>query len=162
VFADASAWPGFFSWRVWLAALIHDWGYWGCTSMDGKEPTGGDRHPERVANWSWVKRDRVLRNLILYHSRFYAKGAGMAPSPLCWADKLAICILPSWLWALFARLSREGFEYLDDGKYEANWITKGDSTRQMHWDHTYFNLITFHKRVRDWCSGWRKDVETRS
>ena len=29
-------------WRLWLAFVVHDWGYWGCSDMDGKQ---GEWHP---------------------------------------------------------------------------------------------------------------------
>ena len=41
--------------RIWLAFVVHDWGYWGCPNMDGDE---GKLHPWRAARWftSWFDR----------------------------------------------------------------------------------------------------------
>jgi len=32
--------------RLWVAFIVHDWGYWGCPEMDGPK---GDLHPYRGA-----------------------------------------------------------------------------------------------------------------
>lgn len=34
--------------RIWLAFVVHDWGYWGCPNMDGDE---GKMHPWFAARW---------------------------------------------------------------------------------------------------------------
>jgi hypothetical protein len=47
-----------------------------------------------------------------YHSRFYAKKDGVNPSRLCIADKLAICLEPSWLYLPRVNWSGEIVEYM--------------------------------------------------
>jgi hypothetical protein len=47
-----------------------------------------------------------------YHSRFYAKKDNKQPSKLCIADKLAICITPTWLYLFQANLTGEIKEYM--------------------------------------------------
>ncbi len=34
--------------RIWLAFVVHDWGYWGCSNLDGAE---GKLHPWGAARW---------------------------------------------------------------------------------------------------------------
>jgi len=91
------------------AIIIHDWGYWGCKSMDGPD---GFTHPIRriigygVGKWEDMKWEVYL------HSRYLAKEIGLPPSRLCWADKLGTALMPSILWALMAAASGEGWEYM--------------------------------------------------
>lgn len=123
--------------RLWLAFLIHDWGYWGKPNMDGHE---GEKHVEwaahlmhrfdgekieylewnfnndkyttqafRVSCWEW-------HNLCLYHSRHYAKKHRAQPSRLCFADKLAFSYQIKWLYLLGVRLSGELDEYLANAR----------------------------------------------
>lgn len=73
--------------RLWIAFLVHDWGYWGKPNMDGPE---GETHVELGA--------RIMRlfgprweTLTRHHSRCYSRRDGVEPSPLCYADKLALC-----------------------------------------------------------------------
>ena len=58
------------------------------------------------------RRTRYWKKFCLYHSRFYAKKAGAQPSDLCLADKLAIVVMPTWLWVMLCRMSGELAEYL--------------------------------------------------
>ena len=135
-------------WHLLLAMVIHDWGYWGCREMDGED---GMRHPERIANWvagkpaMMVPRFYLLRHrlykAVLLHSRWYAREVGEKPHRLCWADKAAAALMPSWLWAILAHLSGEGYEYMDLLRYEIH----GDGEQ-----HTIRNLIGFHGRLRKW------------
>jgi hypothetical protein len=95
--------------RLWLAFIIHDLGYWGKPNMDGFE---GETHPY------WA--GRVMRRLFgepwgqftQYHSRFLAKNDGKQPSILCWADKMAIVHMPSWLYLLAIHATGEVHEYM--------------------------------------------------
>lgn len=106
-------WPrlGPSGWWVWLAFVIHDWGYFGKPNMDGAE---GELHPEVGA--------RIIRSLsrsngqarymwMLGHSRWYARRANVPVSRLCPADKLAFCFYPRWLYLVLARASGELAEY---------------------------------------------------
>lgn len=94
--------------RLWIAFVIHDWGYWGKANMDGPE---GEEHP------LWASRVMTLffgpawGLLCLHHSRFLARKNGVQPSQLCAADKLAIALTPWWLYLPGAWLSGEVAEY---------------------------------------------------
>jgi hypothetical protein len=125
--------------RIWVAFIVHDWGYWGCSQMDGEE---GDNHPYLGANlmhylfdghrgdsavdtWNPLKWIRFIiacdyeprwYNFCLCHSRFLAKQKDLQPSKLCMADKLAVYYYPNWLYIFLAKLSGELWEYLDSAK----------------------------------------------
>jgi hypothetical protein len=105
-------------WRLWLCFLVHDWGYWGCADMDGD---AGRLHCEWAAAYIglWLDGGEYGRwsELLLFHSRHYANGILAAPSRLCYADKLAICYMPSWLYLRLARWSGELPEYMANGKH---------------------------------------------
>jgi len=98
---------------VLTAILIHDWGYWQCHSMDGDD---GIMHPIRL---SWLRRISKpdpydIQEEVWYHSRHLCKMMNRSPSRLCWADKLGTAMMPSWLWAIQAWASGEGFEYMEN------------------------------------------------
>lgn len=104
-----------------LCFIFHDIGYWGCKNMDGYE---GEMHPVRGANLifriaSIIDSDKHAlswRTFCIFHSRSYAKLNGTSPSALCFADKAAIYVEPSWLYIPRAFLSKEIFEYMDNAK----------------------------------------------
>lgn len=94
--------------RLWVAFLVHDWGYWGKADMDGDD---GQTHPElggrimtRLFGQEWGDFTRL-------HSRYYAKREGREPSALCAADKLVLLITPHWLYLPLVQLSGEADEY---------------------------------------------------
>ena len=91
-----------------VCIIIHDWGYWGCPNMDGKE---GERHPEFAAGLAHAMFGERYFQLCLLHSRHYARGINKEPSMLCWADKFSICYDPWWLYLPRAWLSGELYEY---------------------------------------------------
>ena len=101
--------------RLWLAFCVHDLGYLGKKSLDDAD---GETHPElgaklmRVFGEEWSE-------LVLLHSRFYAKRLGKPVSRLCMADKLGICLYPKWLWLGLTKLSGEWSDYATAEKY--NW-----------------------------------------
>lgn len=120
--------------RLWVAFVIHDWGYWGKPNMDGPE---GQRHPEwagrvmaRLFGEEWGAFTRL-------HSRYYARLEGREPSRLCAADKLATALVPFWIYLPLARASGELSEYLHHsenalfyvGKDPKEWLSK----LQAHW-----------------------------
>ncbi|WP_157373756.1 hypothetical protein [Thermobacillus composti] len=103
------------NWREFICIIIHDWGYWNSPNMDGPE---GRRHPEtgaRIARWLL---GQEYGDLVLYHSRHYARQLGIPPSKLCWADKLSVIYEPKWFYLLRAKLSGEIHEYRINGKHE--------------------------------------------
>lgn len=105
------AWRALFgrpTWREVICIILHDWGYWGSPNMDGEE---GERHPELGAKLAGKLLGPSYHDLVLLHSRHYAKHRGLQPSKLCWADKLSICYDPKWFYLLRARLTGEIAEY---------------------------------------------------
>lgn len=119
--------------RLWVAFLVHDWGYWGKEKMDDED---GERHVILGANimrslfetdtswvyddmlWGWVKSNKVRMNRFWYffclcHSRHYSKIVGIQYSPLCVADKLATALEPKWLYIPRVILSGEVKEYME-------------------------------------------------
>ena len=116
--------------RLWVAFIVHDWGYWGCPEMDGKI---GDHHPELGANILHLLFDssfsfeagklikRFHSDLTWYyfgmcHSRFLAKQLGHQPSKLCMADKLSLSLEPWWLYLPRAWITGELKEYMATAK----------------------------------------------
>lgn len=117
--------------RVWLAFIVHDWGYWGCPNMDGPE---GKAHPYRAAFWFAVLFDRYPRRkttvqysgldvwsrirlgpwgkFCLYHSRSLARRDSKGVSKLCAPDKLGAFLMPRWLYLRLARWTGELDEYM--------------------------------------------------
>lgn len=143
--------------RLWVAFLVHDWGYWGRSDMDGEE---GEYHPILGARLMAALFDRVpdlLRRrpqrldytfdrrtfffgpwgeFALLHSRFFARMLGAPPSRLCYADKFAIVLTPWWVYLPLARLTGELDEYMTrgrdpHGKY-ANEGQTSESPREWH------------------------------
>jgi len=92
--------------------------------MDG---ANGMRHPEVGAALVGVLLGDAHRELVLLHSRRYAREHGRAPSKLCWADKLSIVYEPNWFYIMRARASGE----LDEYRRQAlNWIGPDRSDRE--------------------------------
>lgn len=126
--------------RLWVAFLVHDWGYWGKPNMDGKE---GETHVElgaKIMHWLFDKKHKTINvgrnqtimtggtytwyNFTLYHSRFYAKKNNHPISKLCVADKLAFTIPPKWLYLLFVTWSGEIYEYMHKGRADKYYHSK--------------------------------------
>lgn len=92
-----------------IAIIVHDWGYWGCKTMDGSD---GELHPAlggRIMRRLFPRQE--YEYLAACHSRTYARIRKQSPSRLCWADKLAPVLMPRWLYVLLGRLSGELEEY---------------------------------------------------
>ena len=114
--------------REMLCIVIHDWGYWGAAEMDGADGAG---HPELGASIAGKLFDAVHRDLVLLHSRRYAKEHGLLPSKLCWADKLSIAYDPEWFYLLRARASGELHEYRRQAQ---SWVPLEESDRSwLRW-----------------------------
>lgn len=114
------------SWKEAFCILIHDWGYWFSSDMDGPE---GRRHPEFAARLAGTLFGSKYNLLCLYHSRHYARNTGAEPSKLCWADKLSIIFEPWWLYLPRAWLSGELKEYRQVAA-KAGFIPLSASNRQ--------------------------------
>lgn len=107
--------------RIWVCAVVHDWGYWGKPDMDGEE---GKRHPILGAQIAGALFGERWYFFCLYHSRSMASQDGVEISRLCVADKLSLCYVPNWLYIPMAQATGEIYEYMeraDSGtKYEGN------------------------------------------
>ena len=106
------AFTSLWHWKLWLVFFVHDLGYWGKPNMDGPEgethPLWGARLMLRLGGeqlWVW-------HDLVLFHSRFYAKQQNRQPSALCCPDKLATLITPRWLYLAMVRATGEVEEYM--------------------------------------------------
>jgi len=136
--------------RLWIAFIVHDWGYWGKPNMDGKE---GETHVELGArimsklfdiddhvSFDWndmiykLKKgtDKYWYYFTLYHSRFYAKANNASISKLCVADKYAFIILPKWFYIFTGTLSGEIKEYMAKGRSGKIWSNKSDWYNNLH------------------------------
>jgi len=111
--------------RLWLAFLVHDIGLFGKPNIDGPE---GETHPEVGAAIMRRLFGEPWGDLVLLHSRYYAKRLGREPSPLCIADKWAILVEPSWLYLPRARWSGELAEYMAVAKKRAKAFTGANDT----------------------------------
>jgi hypothetical protein len=130
--------------RLWVAFLVHDWGYWGCRDMDGDEGknhiwTGAKimgalfDHTYPLARWytrligglcAWIwgprPENETWFTLAFYHSRTIAKRYDTEPSRLCVADKLAVALEPSWLYLPRVWATGELAEYMDNARQWAD------------------------------------------
>ena len=106
-------------WEV-ICIVVHDWGYWGCNSMNGED---GARHPEfggQVAYQLvlWLGNNIIgafmARDLVEGHSRTYARLQDIPVGRMCAADKLASALWPWWVYLPLARLSGELAEYREE------------------------------------------------
>lgn len=95
--------------RLWVAFIVHDWGYWGRPDMDGDE---GQRHPELGGRIMAALFGEAWGDFTRLHSRYYAKIEGREPSPLCAADKLVLLVTPRWLYLPLVRATGEVDEYV--------------------------------------------------
>jgi hypothetical protein len=138
--------------RLWIAFFVHDLGYFGKPNMDGEE---GERHPEwgaklmyKLFDYEFINQfgtkyhTKIWHDFCLYHSRFYAKKNGAQPSRLCVADKLSICLEPSWLYLPRVRWSGEINEYMknaENGKYVTMRIPTKSQKEWFKGVQTYLN-----------------------
>lgn len=83
---------------IWLAIIIHDWGYWGRCSMDGIEYNGGAWHPSLALLIFENFYANKTAKFCFYHSRFMVKLNNGTVSRLGVADKLAIVYTPTWMY----------------------------------------------------------------
>lgn len=95
--------------RLWIAFIVHDWGYWGSPNMDGPE---GEQHTLLGARICYFLFGGYWKDFCLLHSRFVAKQLDLSVSRLCYADKLSIVMEPPWLYLPRVRLSGEIREYM--------------------------------------------------
>lgn len=145
--------------RLWVAFFVHDVGYWGKPNMDGAEgeshPFVGAKimgalfdakdvwgHRKPLREWYTPIIGGVMDYFFghcpfkntwycftFYHSRFLCKRYNTNPTQMCYADKLAIIITPTWLQLLLMNLTGEIQEYMQgrDGR------TSGQGIMQRKW-----------------------------
>ncbi len=116
------------TWRETVCIVVHDWGYWGKVNMDGR---AGELHPEVGASIALRLFGRKYYRLCLFHSRHYARNAGVLPSRLCWADKASIAFEPWWFYIPRAWASGELREYRIRS-HEAGLIDENASHREWY------------------------------
>jgi hypothetical protein len=95
--------------RLLVAFIVHDWGYVGKNNMDGDE---GESHPILGAAIMRLFFGKAWGDFSLYHSRFYARRRKRLYSRLAIADKLAVSIMPAWLYIPLVSLTGEIHEYM--------------------------------------------------
>lgn len=92
------------NYKEFICIIVHDWGYFNANDMNDVE---GQKHPilgSRIARYLFGVE---YETLCLCHSRDYSRAHGMAPSKLCYADKLSIAFDPMFFYLLRARLTGE-------------------------------------------------------
>lgn len=124
--------------RLWVAFLVHDWGYWGVENLDDAV---GQRHPELGGQIMAQLFGPTWGAFTRRHSRHYARIEGADPSPLCAADKLVLCLTPAWLYLPMVRATGELQQYLELAR--ANDFYTGDDPQEWH---------------RLLCAHWRREA----
>lgn len=127
--------------RLWVAFLVHDWGYWGKANMDGPE---GESHVLLGARIMGVF-GNDWADLCELHSRHWSAKHGYPPSKLCWADKLACAMTPPWVYVPLALLSGEIHEYRKRNEERENgaygWTSDEDDSIWMWYRATQRHLL---------------------
>jgi hypothetical protein len=170
----------FFVWKAWIklfgkpnfptiiSFFVHDLGYWSLDKMDDEK---GEMHPYFGANLMHKLFDKNIKtcgiencsmckfridqnkywfNFTLYHSRFLAKKNDEQFSKLCVADKLSICLTPSWLYIPMATLSGEINEYMKD--FEKSNYT--DNNKGIITKRKFDSKFEWHKSVKKYVFAW--------
>lgn len=122
--------------RLWVAFIVHDWGYWGLPDMDGAQ---GQRHPELGGRIMASLFGKKWGDFTRLHSRYYAQLESREVSPLCAADKLATTLVPIWIYLPMVRISGELEEYLALAR-RANFYLGNDPSE-------WFRLLCDHWRA---------------
>lgn len=143
--------------RLWLAFIVHDVGYLGKPNMDGAE---GETHPEVGARIMRGLFGEPWGDLVLLHSRYYAKRLGRPLSPLCIADKWVSLIEPWWLYLPRVWATGELAEYMANARKRGETTGPNDpldaeereaflsgSARRWHW--------AFQRYMRRWIAEHR-------
>ena len=141
--------------RLWVAFIVHDWGYWGCLEMDGHN--GGDMHPRVGAEIMHSLFDRgcgpnsidmTWYYFCMCHSRFLSKQLCRQPSKLCMADKLSLGLEPWWLYLPRAWASGELKEYMKSAQPEG---------KHGHMNLSQVSAITWYKSVQTYLINYVKE-----
>ena len=102
--------------RLWVAFFVHDMGYWRKPNIDGKE---GERHPFCGAEFMYRFFGIEWYIFCRDHSRHLAVKCNSKPSRLCFADKLAFCITPKWLYLPMVILTGEIKEFMEGKPHQS-------------------------------------------
>lgn len=116
--------------RLWVAFVIHDWGYWGSPDMDGRR---GEEHPEWGGKVMGKLFGRQWYYWTIFHSRFLSRRYGAPFSELCVADKYATTLVPGWFYVPTARATGEIQEYRDIKKHKDDLGVNLDSSTNYEW-----------------------------
>lgn len=126
--------------ELWVAFFVHDLGYWGKPNMDGEE---GESHPllgARIMTWLF---GAEWGEFTMLHSRYWAQRLGKKPSDLCYADKLATCLTPWWLYVPFVRLTGEVREYKSAHKHY-DMVSNNREDHSFAADRRWFRELQHH------------------
>ena len=108
------------------AIVTHDWGYWGCSNMDGNE---GSNHPLRAGKmWRYSKFGRKVMWEIYGHSGSFASVNNFPLSKLFKADKLSMIFLSCFVYLILSSLSGEIIEFMKISGYK-----KFRTQDKIHW-----------------------------
>lgn len=128
-------------WHEAVAIVVHDWGYWGCSDMDGRE---GKLHPIRgAAIADWIAGEKAGR-LALCHSISLSRVLDAEPSALYLPDKVSILFEPRWFYWLRAKLSGE----IDEYALNAPGVFHGRPWAWLNW---------YRERVRAKLASYRRE-----
>lgn len=123
--------------RLWIAFVVHDWGYWGKPNMDGAE---GETHVDLGARIMGIF-GREWMEFTRYHSRFYSRKDGVRPSRLCYADKLALCYEWPGFYLFRTRLTGELDEYMSLSEVGGKYSCREYMTRTISQPTTWFEAV---------------------
>ncbi len=116
---------------LYIAFIVHDWGYFDKDAMDSPE---GEKHIELGGQIMDKFYGPTWGAFTRRHSRFYCRENGVVPSALCYADKMALFVLPKRVYIAMVRASGELDEYLElafgkDTKYSGEGYNDYDSIK---------------------------------
>jgi hypothetical protein len=133
--------------RLWIAFIVHDWGYWGMRWIDRGEgilhPFLGARIMRALFGTKWFK-------FCAFHSRDVAEINSVTPSKLCYADKMAFVLEPGWLYLPRVKASGEIHEFM------INWLVKKEKLPDLINDDIQH---TWHIHATEHTLKWLKENE---
>lgn len=136
-------------WRLWLAFIVHDWGYWGSKDMDGEDgifhPMLGDAIMYGVTggNIAWSC-------FMLYHSRGMAQRHGRRVSPLAAADKLSLALEPWWFYLYRVRMTGEIREYQSTERHGPGFVGYDLPKQGRSWEQDKQWWMEVRRHLRTW------------
>jgi hypothetical protein len=131
--------------RLFIAFMVHDLGYIGKKNMDGDD---GETHPFRGAAIMRLFFGKAWGDFTLYHSRFYARRRNRPYSQLAVADKLAVTLVPAWLYVPMVSLTGEINEYMNHTSKKEGTFNRGVVAR---------NPWLWYSDLRTHLRGWAED-----